>query len=378
MSHFLPFDDARRELNLSEQELRRLVEEGRVRASRDERLLLRKEDVEALRRAREDEEIYVELPEDAARLEPSPEFLSGRPRAPFGGAWRRLWARVSAWLWEDRDFLRARLIQREEPRALKLSTDPAAAVVEGIRLGGVARLYAGPLRSAGALGPSAGPRYALAKLLLTALALTAAFLFAPPWGLGGDLGRFSPRMATYPLIAWLLPDLLLWMRVRAYRKRIEADMPFWLDLHATLVEGGIGFDEALARICAETSFLKKPIFAELRETQRRLLLGTPRSAALKSMAERLRVEGLDAVIGALVQGDQMGASVADTLRAQADMVRNKVWEEQQARAQKLPTKLLFPIAVGVLPSIFLVTVGPPVLRLLQFVDRNIPTPGGTP
>jgi tight adherence protein C len=373
MSGFLPFDDARRELGLSETELRRLIEEGRVRASRDERLLLRKEDVDALRRARDDEELYVELPEEAARLEPSPELLASLPAAPAGGAWRRGWARMSAWLWADREVLRARLSGRQEREVPRASTDRAEAVLEGIRLGGVSRLYAGPLRSAGALGPSAGAWYALSKLLLVAGALAAAFLLPPPWGLGGDPGRFSARMATYPVLAWLLPDLLLWLQVRAYRKRVEADLPFWLDLHATLVEGGIGFDEALTRICAETSFLRKPIFSELREMQRRLLLGTPRATALKGMAGRLRVEGLDAVVGALIQGEQMGASVADTLRAQADMVRNKVWEEQQARAQKLPTKLLFPIAVGVLPSIFLVTVGPPVLKLLQFVERKIPS-----
>jgi tight adherence protein C len=155
-----------------------------------------------------------------------------------------------------------------------------------------------------------------------------------------------------------------------YRRQIESDLPFWLDLHTTLMEGGMGFDEALARMLAEIGFLERPIFRELNVAYKRQRLGATRPEALLTMAAALDVEPLDVVVNTIVQGERMGASVSDTLRAQADMIRNKVWEEAQARAQRLPTKLIFPIAVGVLPSFFLITVGPPLLKLLQFFEKR--------
>jgi tight adherence protein C len=97
-------------------------------------------------------------------------------------------------------------------------------------------------------------------------------------------------------------------------------------------------------------------------------LGIARIEALRWMADRVDVEALDTVVAAIVQGEQMGGGIVDTLRAQADMMRNKVWEESRERAQKLPVKLLFPMVIGIMPSIFLVTVAPSLLRMLGILE----------
>jgi len=80
-----------------------------------------------------------------------------------------------------------------------------------------------------------------------------------------------------------------------------------------------------------------------------------------------RREGLGC--GAAQHASALGG-IVDTLRAQADMMRNKVWEEARERAQKLPVKMLFPMVVGILPSIFLVTVAPSFLKLLGIFDSS--------
>jgi tight adherence protein C len=170
--------------------------------------------------------------------------------------------------------------------------------------------------------------------------------------------------------AWALPDIWLWRRMKWYSRQIESDLPFWLDLHTTLVEGGMGFDEALVRLCSETEFADRPIFRELGGMYRRMLLGEPRSQALRQMGTELQLESLDVIVASLIQSERMGSAIGDTLRIQADMIRNKVWEDAQERAHKLPTQLVFPIAVGVLPSLFLVTIGPSVLKLIQYFDSS--------
>ena len=57
-------------------------------------------------------------------------------------------------------------------------------------------------------------------------------------------------LITVPLL-WGIMDFFLWGRVKDYRDEIMADLPFWLDLHTTLLEGGMGFDEAMTRIYRE-------------------------------------------------------------------------------------------------------------------------------
>ena len=76
------------------------------------------------------------------------------------------------------------------------------------------------------------------------------------------------------------------------------------------------------------------------------------------------------VVSAIVQGEQLGGGMVETLKGQAEMVRNKCWEEAQHKANKLPVLLVFPMAVGVLPAMFLIVVGPPIIRLFGFMDAG--------
>jgi hypothetical protein len=56
-------------------------------------------------------------------------------------------------------------------------------------------------------------------------------------------------------------------------------------------------------------------------------------------------------------------------------VRNKIWEEAQNRAHRLPVELTFPMALGVLPSLFLITAGPTIIKMVEFFD-TFQKPGG--
>jgi tight adherence protein C len=222
-------------------------------------------------------------------------------------------------------------------------------------------LYAPMLRKAGFQGHSVAAVYIAIKCLLTVAAFVTASVgveinILPSWITGLQF--------WIVLTAWSIPDLWLWRRMKWYSRQVEGDLPFWLDLHTTLIEGGMGFDESLARLCSEVEFAGRPIFTELGSVYRRMLFGEQRSSSLKRMSQELQLESLDVIVASLIQSEKMGSSIGDTLRIQADMIRNKVWEDAQERAHKLPTQLIFPIAVGVLPSLFLVTIGPSILKLV--------------
>jgi tight adherence protein C len=270
---------------------------------------------------------------------------------------------------------RLHLVDAPPPEAESIRRRPeegagrwASGVLDFFLIGFLRALYRPWMRRAGFRTPHAASVFVLGKTLAMAGAVAALFSLPPEMNPVVER-KYVPIVALIAAGAiWIVADVLLYLRVKRRRMRIETDIPFWLDLHATLVEGGMGFDQALSRFVAETELFRRPLFVELRYMYQEMTLGASRLAALKSMADRIDVEALDTVVASIVQGDQIGGGITDTLRAQADMMRNKVFEEARERAQKLPVKLLFPMVVGILPSLFLVTVAPAILRLLRIFE----------
>jgi len=79
------------------------------------------------------------------------------------------------------------------------------------------------------------------------------------------------------------------------------------------------------------------------------------------------VEDLKALAGLIIQSDRLGASMAQTLRAHADVLRTKRRQRAEEAARKLPIKMLFPLALF-LPALFVVIGGPAILRIQDLVD----------
>ncbi len=239
-----------------------------------------------------------------------------------------------------------------------------------LMLNPILTMYSGWLRRAGYRDADAPYAYFFGKIIITALCLVALYslpsVIQPLYLHGG----FPVAGIITALIIWFFMDLLLWRKVQQYRRQILGDLPFWLDLHTTLLEGGMGFDEALARIYVEKgSQRNRPIFDELQQVYRLMHLGASRSDALHSMADPLQIDALDVAVAAIIQGEIMGVGMVNILRSQADMVRNQVWEDSLTQAQRLPVELIFPMAVAILPSLFLLLIGPPLLRLIDAFTR---------
>ena len=93
--------------------------------------------------------------------------------------------------------------------------------------------------------------------------------------------------------------------------------------------------------------------------------GIPRSDAFRHLAERTDVEELNAFALAMVQADVFGVSIANVLRTQAQQLRIKRRQAVEAKAQQTPVKIVFPLIVCVLPSLFVVIVGPGAIRIFQ-------------
>ena len=162
---------------------------------------------------------------------------------------------------------------------------------------------------------------------------------------------------------------ILW--VRANRRRIvqevEQDLPLMLELLATLAESGSGFDSALGKILDAQS-QGRTLASEFRFYQREMTVGVPRLQGLRRLAGRLEIGSVAIFVSALVQSEQIGASIANTLRLQSEELRNRRREQVLILAQALPVKLVFPLVICFLPAIFVSTLGPTLAQLANVVD----------
>lgn len=188
----------------------------------------------------------------------------------------------------------------------------------------------------------------------------------------GGVGEvFIPLILAAPWLAGIVIALLPTLVVRnARRKRvqkIEQDLPISLDLLATLSEAGISFDAAIDRLI-ETQEPDRPLVQEFRSFQVDLLAGRGRIESLRRLSRRVEVTWFSIFVSALVQAEQIGAGIAEVIRAQADDLRNRRRERALAFAMAIPIKLLFPLILCFLPGIFVITIGPMFFQLFQAIE----------
>ncbi len=163
------------------------------------------------------------------------------------------------------------------------------------------------------------------------------------------VGFFGPNMAIYQL---------------GYNRReqIRRELPDAMDLLTISVEAGLAFDSALSQVARNTTGpLAEEFFRVLQEMQ----IGLGRIEALRALGERSDLPELRGFITSMVQADAFGIPIAAVLRVQAKEMRTKRRQRAEELAQKVPVKILFPLIFCILPSLFVVILGPAAITIFQ-------------
>ncbi|MFB3826371.1 MAG: type II secretion system F family protein [Bryobacteraceae bacterium] len=163
----------------------------------------------------------------------------------------------------------------------------------------------------------------------------------------------------------LLPMQVLMRRVARRAKAIQRGLPNALDLMVICVESGLGLDQTNVQVAKELAAAHPEISDEFTVMNLELRAGKRRAEALHNLAERAGVEDLRKLVAVLIQTDRFGTSVAQSLRGHADYMRTQARQRAEERASKLAVKLVFPIFFCILPSLFVVTVGPVITRVVR-------------
>ncbi len=164
------------------------------------------------------------------------------------------------------------------------------------------------------------------------------------------------------ILGFYLPDLLLQSRIDRRQKEIRHAMPDGLDLMTLCVEAGLGFDAAMSKLYEKwDNELGRAFGRVVREIQ----LGKLRREALRDMADRMGVSEMSSFVAAVIQSEQLGVSMAQVLRIQADQMRIRRRQLAEEEAHKAPIKMLLPMAFFIFPALCIVLMTPAFLILIE-------------
>ena len=182
--------------------------------------------------------------------------------------------------------------------------------------------------------------------------------------------QVQSEMSIFQILAagafgWLGPNVALNRLATKRKKAIKKGLPNALDMLVICVESGLGLDQALMQVSKELQIAHPEITDELAVMNLEMRAGKRRSEALHNFGERTDVDEAKRMVSVLVQADRFGTSISQTLRNFSDYMRVQMRQEVEEKAAKIGVKLVFPIFFFILPSLFVVTVGPIVVKVVR-------------
>jgi tight adherence protein C len=164
---------------------------------------------------------------------------------------------------------------------------------------------------------------------------------------------------------YCLPGEFVRLMTRRRRKSIERALPNTLDLLTICVESGLGLDQGILHVARELGRSHPEMSEEMCMINFETRAGKSRPEALRNLAARTGVQNVKELTAVLIQADRFGTSVAQTLRTYSSHLRVQARQRAEEKAAQLSVKLVFPIFFFILPSLFVITVGPVVVRIIR-------------
>ena len=201
--------------------------------------------------------------------------------------------------------------------------------------------------------------------------LCIAFAFAGMFvalSSGASMSDFLLLCVAGAAVGYMLPFITVLRKSRARVLEMRETLPDTLDLIVVCVEAGMGVDAALTRVGREQNAQNLALGEELLLTTQEMQAGAVRKDALIRLADRVGIEELRGLVTFLTQTEEMGGSIARSLRVYAETMRDKRSQAAEEAARKTVIKLIFPLVFFILPAIFIILLGPPGLGIIQMLS----------
>ena len=221
------------------------------------------------------------------------------------------------------------------------------------------------LLQAGYGGTNAVRNYYALRLLLSVVLPVAFLLLAPIFTRNMPVEKVMVVTVCLLVAGLYLPAAFVSNRARNRQRAISESFPDALDMLMVCVEAGLGLDSAFTRVGAQMASSHPVLAEEFALVSLELRAGKSREAAMRNFAERIGTTEITSFVVLLIQSDQLGTSVAQTLRVQAEEMRIKRMLRAEEKAHMLPVKLSIPLVLCLLPAMIAVAVLPGIIRIIR-------------
>jgi tight adherence protein C len=221
------------------------------------------------------------------------------------------------------------------------------------------------LLQAGFGGPNAVRNYFALRLMLSVILPVAFLLLAPVFTRNMPVEKVMVITVCLLVAGLYLPAAFVSNRSRNRQRAVQESFPDALDMLMVCVEAGLGLDAAFTRVGAQMAAAHPVLSEEFGLVSLELRAGKSREAAMRNFAERIGTTEITSFVVLLIQSDQLGTSVAQTLRVQAEEMRIKRMLRAEEKAHMLPVKLSIPLVLCLLPAMIAVAVLPGIIRIIR-------------
>lgn len=195
-------------------------------------------------------------------------------------------------------------------------------------------------------------------------------LFGLGFWLMVSLAPFTSTLAVSScmgLIGFLLPSIWLGRAIKQRQYEMRKALPDALDLMTIGVSAGLAFDGALSEIVEKWD---NALSHEFNTVLGELRMGTGRRQALLNLTERTQVEEIQMMVSQLIQAEELGMSLTDTLLTLANQMRLKRRQRAEELAHKAAVKMLIPLVFLIFPALFVVILGPAAQDMYSFFTQG--------
>ncbi len=165
------------------------------------------------------------------------------------------------------------------------------------------------------------------------------------------------------ILAYKAPDLYLKNRIDKRTHAIRKGLPDALDLLVICAEAGLTVDAAFNRVARELGKAYPELGDEFALTSIELGFLTDRRQAFENLAGRIDLEAIRGVVTTMIQTEKYGTPLASALRVLSAEFRHERMMRAEEKAARLPAIMTVPLILFILPTLFIVILGPASCRI---------------
>ena len=187
-----------------------------------------------------------------------------------------------------------------------------------------------------------------------------------------EVGHLKPVQALVTtvfasLIGFFLPDVWLKNAIQKREEILRKQFPDALDLMVICAEAGLSLDASFERVAREMAVSSPELAEEIGLTGVELGFLPDRQAAMRGLADRVSLQGVQALVNTLVQTEKYGTPLAQALRVLSAEMRDDRMMRAEEKAARLPAILTVPMIVFILPPLFIILIGPAIIKAMDVV-----------